>query len=229
MSFISLYLKSFCGLIIWTISLCSLANEVCHIYAWPESIKTLEKFENQLKSNLLQVEMAKFSKVVGHCYNREPVGKAEKSWLDVKRFERIEKVDQAKNVKKFCESVKKNLIEDVLPNGKTAQDKSPYSQYANCEEGKLVGACLAYHFGYSPKDILLCDSAHDHAWALVRESHDPRSYCLVDRWNSYRCGVKLQGKVEEDIWFGNVKVPGKVIFKFSDATCNTLENSFRYK
>ncbi len=215
--------------IIFTIlSVRTFANEVCRPeYNWPKAIDNFSKNSWQIRFQLVRQEMEKFSKQVGHCYNRKPVGKAERDWLDSVSVDRIIKVDSAQNVKKYCANVQKYLVEEKLPSPK--YDKSPYTQYANCEEGKAIGACLAYSFGFKSQDILLCDSAHDHAWALVREAGDPSSYCLLDRWNTVRCGVKLKGSViQGGIWQGDVIVPGKVIFKFTDTTCNTLQNHFNY-
>ena len=204
----------------------SFADEVCRpVYNWPKAVGNLSSQSWQIRYQLVKQEMEKFSKQVGHCYNRKPKGKAERVWMDTVSVERIIKVGSATNVKKYCENVHKYLIDEKLPN--PFYDKSPFSQYANCEEGKAIGACLAYSFGFKPQDILLCDSLHDHAWALVREARDPGSYCLLDRWNTVRCGVKLNGVVEEGIWRGDVIVKGSVSFKFNDSVCNTLENQFK--
>jgi hypothetical protein len=80
----------------------------------------------KLRYELLKKEMEKFSSQVGHCYNRKPVGKAERAWFDSVSVDRIIKVDSAINVKKYCENVIKYLVEEKLPN--PANDKSPYSQ-----------------------------------------------------------------------------------------------------
>jgi hypothetical protein len=203
-------------------SLASYPQEVCPIYNWPSEVKDLGKLGLEMRQHLLGAEMNKFSQMVGVCYNRDPKGLAEKTWCEQKRDQNIEKVFTTMgSIKKLCGNVKKYLVDEKLPNSK--KDPSPYCQYANCGEGQFVGACLAYHYGYSPQDIRLCDSEHDHAWSLIPEKGEKNSYCLLDRWNSFRCGVKLRGKqVDPNVWTGDVIVPGKSKFKFNKTTCTTL-------
>lgn len=204
------------------------SQEVCPPYGWPTEVKNLKKFGQDMRQHLLGEEMNKFSRMVGTCYNRDPKGLAEKIWFDEKRDEKINKVSMTMgSIKKFCASVRKYLVDEKLPNSK--RDPSPYSQYANCGEGQYIGACLAFEFGYSPKDILLCDSEKDHAWSLVPESGKKDSFCLLDRWNSFRCGVKLKGKKEKpEVWSGDVLVPGKTKFQFIKSTCTGLEYSHQF-
>ncbi len=223
---ISFLMKSyiFLSALFFTLNSSPLRAQQCEVYSWPRAIKELDQLNDNIRSQMLFQEMEKFSKSVGHCYARPPVGKGEMAWIYGKRREKLDEIYAAQDVKKFCAEVKENIIDEKLTN--IFGPKSPYKQYANCGEGSLVGACLAYHFGFPANDVLLCSSIHDHAWALIPESGKKDSYCLLDRWNSARCGVKLQGKKQKNTWKGNVSVPGKKLFKFSDATCKTLEQRF---
>lgn len=197
------------------------AQNICNSYEWPNSIKEILKLNGEMKQKALGEEIDEFSRKVGTCYARDPVGLAEKTWCSVKRDENIEKIFKEFSLNKLCHNVKKYLVDTKLPNSK--KDPSPYCQYANCGEGQYVAACLAYQMGYSPDEIRLCDSEYDHAWTLIPEVGKTGSYCLLDRWNSFRCGVKLQGKQQDSFnWLGDVKVPGKVKFKFAKAACRSL-------
>lgn len=193
-------------------------------YNWPRAIDKLADLEIKTRRQLLAQEMDKFSKQVGHCYARQPVGEAETAWLNGKRISKLREINDAMTVKRFCKEVRENIIDEKLPNSR--RNQSPYSQYANCGEGSLVGACLAYDYGYNPAEIRICRSTHDHAWALIPEEGKKDSYCLLDRWNSLRCNVIMKGKEKDKSWKGNVVVPGKTQFKFSDATCTTLSQKF---
>ena len=223
---ISFFLKSyiFLSVLFFALNSSPLWAQQCEVYSWPGAITDMEKLNDKIRFEMLTQEMEKFSKSVGHCYARQPVGKGEIAWVNGKRMEKLSEIYAAEDVKKFCAEVKENIIDEKLTNIFGA--KSPYKQYANCGEGALVGACLAYHHGFPADDILLCSSVHDHAWALIPEPGKKDSYCLLDRWNSSRCGVKLQGKKQKNSWKGNVSVPGKKLFKFSEATCGTLEQRF---
>ncbi|NDD92229.1 hypothetical protein EBZ37_09105 [bacterium] len=192
-------------------------------YRWPRNLDALLQQGEDIRLKLLGDEMNRFSAQVGVCYGRAPVGKAEMTWASGERQKRINKIFEAKNVQGFCDEVKKNLIDKKLPNWSLTAGRSRFTQYANCGEGAFVGACLAYAYGFSQKDILICDSAHDHSWSLVPEPHKPGSYCLLDRWNSFRCGVTFSGKQEDGFFEGNFQVPDKQKFKFSDSLCRSLE------
>jgi hypothetical protein len=197
------------------------AQNICNSYEWPNSIKEILKLNGEMKQKALGEEIDEFSRKVGTCYDREPVGLAEKTWCEVKRDQNIEKIFLANGLKNLCNKVKKYLVDTKLPNSK--KDPSPYCQYANCGEGQYVAACLAYQMGYRADEIRLCDSQYDHAWTLVPEVGKTGSYCLLDRWNTFRCGVKLQGKQEDSyIWRGDVKVPGKVKFQFAKSVCTSF-------
>ena len=117
-------------------------------------------------------------------------------------------------------------MDKKLPNWSLTAGRSKYTQYANCGEGAFVGACLAYAFGFPEKEILVCESAHDHSWSLVPEPERPGSYCLLDRWNHFRCGVTFSGKSEDGFFVGDFQVPDKQKFKFSQALCRTLDQTF---
>jgi hypothetical protein len=201
-----------------------LRAQTCPPYEWPAELEGLIDLSEKMRLKILAQEMEKFSKQVGHCYNRPGVGKAEETWVKGKRVEKIREIMASKNVKEFCAEVRENLIDEKLPN--PFWNKSPFNQYANCGEGSMVGACLAYHYGYSADEIKVCISKNDHAWTLIPEKGTKDSYCLLDRWNSFRCNVKLIGKEHNSSWKGNVKVPGKTAFKFNDATCTTLTQKF---
>ena len=208
-------------LLFWCfLSVASASPPTCPTYDWPSQVSKIETFEIKFRFKVLTQEMEKFSKNVGECYNREPVGGAEKLWAKSARLKKLKKINKAHTVEKFCAEVRKNLIEDKLSNYSSV--KSPFVQYANCQEGSMVGACLAYQFGYSPNEIMMCKSNHDHEWSLVPEPGKAGSFCLLDRWNSVRCGVKLSGRHWMGAWTGDVIVPGEKIFQFTNAICYNL-------
>ncbi|MEN9723874.1 MAG: hypothetical protein RJB38_1860 [Pseudomonadota bacterium] len=195
-------------------------------YRWPGNLQSIIDMAPRFRQAALGSAMDQFSSQVGKCYERELVGAAERQWMGscrIKNLDEVAKVafDPGSTVKQYCESVRANLVEKRLPNPRS--DPSPYCQYANCGEGARVGACLAFAYGYPSSEILICESKHDHAWALIPEEGDPHSYCLLDRWNTFRCQVKLVGKGTKP-WRGDAIVPGKAKFKFSEAVCRSLED-----
>jgi hypothetical protein len=189
-------------------------------FEWPTNLSKVITQGEEIRLKLLGQQMNEFSDRTGSCYERNPQGKAEETWVCSRRDERLEKIMISANVKAFCKAVKSYLVNEKLPNSRS--NPSPYCQYANCGEGQLVGACLAYAYGFPPEKILMCDSVHDHAWSLVPEPGKKGSWCLLDRWNKFRCGVTMKGKQEDFVWTGDVRVPGKTAFKFSDTTCVPL-------
>jgi hypothetical protein len=195
----------------------------CPAYEWPKAMKEVMSLGDHMRQKLLGEEMNEFSAKVGHCYDRDPVGLAEKTWCNSERDKKIEQIFKKNSLKNFCGAVQKKLIKEKLPNSK--KDPSPYCQYANCGEGQFVGACLAYQYGYDPGQILICDSRKDHSWTLIPETGKADSYCLLDRWNSYRCGVKKKNGVS---FMGDVIVPGKTKFTFTEAVCTPFAQQFSY-
>jgi hypothetical protein len=189
-------------------------------YEWPTSLGKIVRLGEEIRLKLLGQQMDEFSSRTGSCYGRDPQGKAEVTWVCSRRDERLETVMKSGNVKAFCKAVKDYLVNEKLRNSRS--NPSPYCQYANCGEGQLVGACLAYAYGFPPEKILMCDSAHDHAWTLVPEPGKEGSWCLLDRWNAFRCGVTMKGKQQDYLWTGDVRVPGKRVFKFSNTDCVPL-------
>lgn len=201
-------------------------------FRWPKDAYPLNpksepliELHHTLRLQRLAEEMNRFSRQVGSCYGRLLVGKAERIWASGERDRRIQKIYQAETVQAFCAEVKKNLVDKKLSNWGLFDQSSPFRQYANCGEGALVGACLAYAFGFEKAEVLLCESSHDHAWALVPEPQKEGSFCLLDRWNEFRCGVTFSGTQKNSTLKGNFSVPGKKNFKFSDAICFTLEDA----
>ena len=68
------------------------AQNICSSYEWPNSIKNILKLNGEMKQKALGEEIDEFSRKVGTCYERDPVGLAEKTWCSVKRDENIEKI-----------------------------------------------------------------------------------------------------------------------------------------
>ena len=198
------------------------------IYKWPRITDEVQKSPRSLRLKALGDQIDLYAKTVGKCYARKPVGKSEKTWLSGDRDERVRATYNRKTPLRYCMAVKSQYVDKLLPRSKS--DPSPYCQYGNCGEGAEVGACLAYDYGFHSDEIIECYSKHDHVWSLVPETPGSKNYCLLDRWNSYRCGVHLKYKKQDDGRFldASAEVPGTAQFKFSDATCMTLEERARH-
>lgn len=122
------------------------------------------------------------------------------------------------DTRQYCDAVKSQFVDELLPTAPWYKPwaKSSYCQYANCGEGGLVGACLAFDFGFRDDEIRVCTSENDHLFAMVVSS-EPNDWCLLDRWNNigfFRCGVNwdpvkevviVDGEPTEENWFQRVK------------------------
>lgn len=165
---------------------------------------------------------------MGSCLNRKPIGKTEEKWTKNRNRNMIDVLLKSRDLNSYCKLVQKIFVNSKFSIEK--DDPAEHCQYANCGEGAEVGACLAYDLGFDPDKILVCQNT-EHAWTLVPESKTSRGYCLLDRWNSFRCGVTrvetarpqatpsgLTMRAVPDAFL----IPGKVEFSFANAVCNPL-------
>jgi hypothetical protein len=101
-------------------------------------------------------------------------------------------------------------------------DSSCSGQFAACGEGLRAGACLAYQFGFSTNNILLCNNLtktfeldKQHEFALVPDK-TPSNWCILDKFDHidhFKCGIefiksagliRVSGEDIDDPWFKNV-------------------------
>lgn len=176
----------------------------------------------------LEREIHLYAKKTGNCINGPESGLSRESYRDLQhqRNSRFRKVDATRGggatPARFCSAVRYHFVQTPYDLEGRAPDACP-RQFAACGEGVRVGACLAYQFGFSSKEILLCnnlkktfDPSAQHEFTLVPDLKG-NGWCVVDRFSrvgNFKCGVELDqsrgeilvdGEVVDDPWFRNVQ------------------------
>ncbi len=189
-------------------------------YHWPEPDAKALAARYERRVQLLGDEMDRFSATVGGRVNGCSRNLAEAKWA-CSRSGIGARIGTTSDPAAFCEAVRREIVE------KTYTGSSQYCQFANCGEGSQVAACLARSYGIPDAGIYVCLSLKDHAFVLLPERADTNPaapdarFCLFDRWNPSRCGVKAIERNGDVLRF---EVPGKLEYadSFEQARCFDL-------